>query len=66
MKEIKVLVSYVKWDTSEVLPDYGDPSDLPEELEVWLDEGYDPDYEPKETIEREYGYPILKLDYEEV
>ena len=56
----------IQWDTSKPDPDCPDPADLPEEVEITIDDDYDPFYEPAETLERQFGYPVLSLSSEEI
>jgi len=52
----------IRWDPS----DSGFKTSLPSDVDVWLDEDYDEDYEPKETVEREFGCRVLSLNVDEV
>lgn len=57
----------IKWDETD--PAYGkyvDPSTLPDEVEITVDDDYDEDYEPAWTLIREYGVCIDSLEYEEL
>ena len=49
----------IKWDTD------GEDVDLPDEVHITVDDDYDPDYEPAETLSREFGFCVLNLTVEE-
>ena len=52
----------IRWDTTD--PRYHE--DLPEDVSVYLDEGYDPDYEPEDTVAREFGCRVLSLNVDSI
>ena len=52
----------IRWDPN----DSGYKATLPTDVDVHLDEGFDPDYEPQETVEREFGCSILSLNVDEI
>ena len=55
----RVHVYDIVWDDYD-----GEGVDLPDEVHVTLGLGYDPDYEPAETLERIYGYTPTRFEVE--
>jgi hypothetical protein len=50
----------IKWDPN----DEGFSADLPEDVDVWLDEGYCEIFEPGDTVAREFGCRPLTMNVE--
>jgi hypothetical protein len=55
----RVHVNDIVWDDYD-----GNGVDLPTEVSLVLDFGWDPDYEPADTLERLYGYTPVSFELE--